>query len=263
MRVPVLSTLLLTAFGAYETPKSAGAVCAPPAVLVFERTDAGVRAEGRIARRLAVYADGSVLATRSGPLLGAGHLDATRMRALAELVAQARLPELPDVLESRASWCELGDASSSLRWSALGGTEARVLGDLRQGSADRALAPHGFVEVIEYLEAIPIESPTTEIEAHVLVSVEFTVEPWSADDASPFEALLELEPLHWPSDQPPPRGNSFRAAGTTASTLFEAARLARPVLWRGTAWRLRANVLFPHESGAPTAAYPARATRHG
>jgi len=263
MRVPVLSALLLAAVVAFETPKSAGAVGAPPAVLVFERSDAGVRAEGRIARRLAVYADGSVLATRGGPLLGTGHLDAAEMRALTDIVTQARLFELPDVLESHASWCELGDASSSLRWSALGGTEVRVLGDLRRGSADRALAPHGFVEVIEYLESIPIEAPTTEAEDHELVSIEFTVEPWSVSDASPFDALLELEPLPWPSGQPPPHGNSFRAEGPTASTLFEAARLARPVLWRGTAWRLRAKVLFPHESGAPTASHPPQPARHG
>ncbi len=263
MRPPLLSALLLAAAVAIETPRSEGAAGAVPVVLVLERTDDAIRAEGMVARRLAVYADGSVLATRGRPELGHGRLDPTQMARLAERVAQARLVDLPAVIESRAIWCHLGTASASLSWSGLGAEAVRVDGDLRPGSADRALAPHGFVEVLEFLEAIPIEDAAVVDEEFDPAAVEFALDPWTGRDTSPFAALLELEPLPWPSGLPAPRAGTLRAEGHTASELFSAARLARPVQFEGRAWRVRARLLFPHETRGATAGRPSSAPRHG
>lgn len=263
MRPPLLSALLLVGAVAIESPRSEGAAGVVPVVLVLERTDDAIRAEGMVARRLAVYADGTVLATRGRPELGQGRLDPEQMASLAERVTQARLADLPAVLASRASWCDLGSASASLQWSGLGSETIRVEGDLRPGSADRALAPHGFVEVLEFLESIPIADAAFVDEEFDPSAIEFTLERWTESDASPFTALLDIEPLAWPAGLPAPRVGTMRAEGRNASDLFAASRLTRPVQFEGKSWRVRARLLFPHETRGATAGRPSGGPRHG
>ncbi len=266
MRTPAIMAALLAAAVSFEIPPSSGTAGPVPVVLVLERTDAAVRAEGLVARRTAVYADGSVLFTRGCPTFGRGHLDARALSELAGRVAAARLSDLPEVVEARADWFDVGNASCSLQWSASGTTEVRIEGDLRPAGPDRALAPHGFVEVLEYLESIPLQQDPVDLapdaDVHV-TAIDFALEPWTDVEASPFAALVELEPIEWPTALPAPRNGSFRAEGSTARDLFEAARLAQPVRWDGRSWRLRARLLFPHETRAATATGPTETPQHG
>lgn len=246
MRVPVsiggvLALLLASASG---TPDGPAPTAGP--LLILERSDAGIRADGLVARRIAVYPDGSVLSAGALPGIGRGRLEAGRVSALVELVDRARLDDLPAVVQSRAAWFDLGDASTTLRWSGPNPAVVRIAGDMRPQAADRELAPHGFVEVLEFLESIPLaEEAGAPIPG---AAVEFTLEPWTERDASPFGAVLELAARPWPVHLPAPRAGAARAPVEAAREVSAWAREGRPITWDGKTWRVRARAIFPYES---------------
>lgn len=240
-------TGLLLALCAPGSQHSRGAPAPVPTLLVVERSDPGTRAEGLVARRLAVHADGTVLATGGDLAYARAELEPAALASLCEAVSRARLAELPDIVESRAHWFDLRDAHWTLDWSGAGPAEVRVAGDLRPGSADRALAPHGLVELLEFLESIPLSGGTGAGFADE-AAAEFELEPWSPGDASHFAAFVEVAPLAWPRGAPAPVERRVRAAGEPARALFDAARAGQRVEWSGRTWRVRAKPLFPGES---------------
>jgi len=252
MRVPVILAAVLATLCASGAQRSDGASASAKPLLILERTDGATRAEGLLARRLAVYPDGSVLSASTLPEFGRGQLEPAQISALTELVSRARLADLPAIVESRADWFDLGDASSALRWSGDDAAEVRVAGDLRADAADRALAPHGFVEVLEFIDSIPISESKEALEGDAVV--EFTLEPWTRSDTSPFEAIVDVEPRAWPSGLTAPRGHTARAQGGAARDLAQCAREGRPVTWAGKSWRVRGQTLFPFEVARPRSA---------
>ncbi len=259
MRVPVLIAGVLALLQAFGSQRSEGAAASAAPLLILERTDGGTRAKGLVAYRVAVYADGTVLSAGARTGFGRGRIEATRVSALAELVERARLDDLPAVVESRAEWFDLGDASTTLRWSGSAPAVVRIAGDMRAHAADRELAPHGFVEVLEFLESIPLDEDAASPGAGAVV--EFTLEPWTAGDASPFRALIELEPRPWPADLAAPRAGVVRAKAEAAREVSTWVREGRPVTWDGKTWRVRARTLFPFESARSDSAHADEASQ--
>ncbi|MCY2961831.1 MAG: hypothetical protein NTY35_16865 [Planctomycetota bacterium] len=261
MRVPALTTSLLAALLLSGAPGVEGSTAPAAPLLVFERTDSGTRAEGLVARRTAVYADGTVLTTSAQPGFARGSLAPAELESLALAIGAARLVDLPEVFASRADWFDLGLATSTVRWSGAGAATVRIAGDLRAGAPDRALAPHGLVELIEFLEAIPVHE--SQGGAGDFLPVGITLEPWAAADASPFRAIFPEESLPWPANLPIPGADSLRVEGEPARLLADAARRARPVVCAGKTWRVHVQPLFPHETAQRTATRPVDAPQHG
>ncbi|MBL8862900.1 MAG: hypothetical protein JNK02_12960 [Planctomycetes bacterium] len=251
MRVPVASAVLCAGILTYGAGPGDGAALGPAPLLVLERSDAAARADGLVARRLAVYPDGLVLAVEPDGTLPRGQL---RPAALADLLAQveaAHLDELPAILAARIDWFDVGDAWCVLQGSAPAGPTVRVDGDLRPGSRDRALAPHGFVEILERLESVELSvvdgAPTA-------TRVGFRLEPWTPRALSPFAGVDELEPLPFPSGAEAPEAREFQAEGELAQRLLEVARAGRALRWSGRDWRILATPRFPREADERTAA---------
>jgi hypothetical protein len=272
MRVPALSAALCVGLFSFGLRPSESAAALPPPLLVLERADDGARADGLAARRIAVYADGTLLcAERDGSFPGA-RLDAAALQELLRRLDAARLGELPAVVATRAAWFDTGGARCTLVWNGREPATVVLEGDLRPGSPDRALAPHGFVEVLEALEGVRPEAAGVDAAADAgNERAEFVLEPWSPRARSPQAADPGTDPsadplaapLDWPAEAEPPQGRRALVEGPAARDLWAAARAGRAVRWEGALWRVLVRPLFPREVVERTAGTGSAPPRRG
>ncbi len=216
-------------------------------MLRIDRADAGVRDAGLVARGLALDGDGT-LRVWSPAGWEIRPLGAAARARLARLSSEANLAALPQVVESRARWFDLREASTTLVWGVAPDERATIEADLRPGSADRALAPHGVVELLEALEETIAAVPPARIEPPAAWDVRLELLDGN-EPANLYEVFAgDVEPLAWPAATPEPADAAepgARADGAAGWEFLEAARQRRPVAWAGRTWNVLVRPLPP------------------